>query len=265
MADTVEESREPRYPLTSVDNALKLILIVRDRRVLRLSEAARELGIAGSTAHRLLAMLRHRGFVRQDPATKIYVPGPELVGASNAPWAELDLERRARPALEELVADVAETAHLCVLEGRETLFHTGIESSRLLRTGSRVGLHLPAHCTSGGKAMLAQLSDEELLALYGEAPLETMTDRSISSLETLEEELRRVRRRGYATNEGESEPEIAAVAVALDPVPDGPPLALAISAPKPRLSRPRVRAAVDALQHASRRLRSELEPLVATG
>lgn len=261
----IAPARQPRYPLTSVDNALKLVLIVRDRRVVRLSEAARELGIAGSTAHRLLAMLRHRGFVRQDPATKAYVPGPELVAVSKEAWAGLDLERRARPALEQVVADMAETAHLCVLEGRETLFHSVVESSRVLRTGSRVGLHLPAHCTSGGKAMLAQLSREELLERYGETTLEAMTDRSIASLETLEEELRRVRRRGYATNDGESEPGIAAAAVALEAVPGGPPLAVAISAPKPRMSGARVREAAETLRRAAVRLRAELEPLRTAG
>ena len=40
-------------------------------------------GLERSTAHRLLAMLQYRGFVRQDAASRSYVPGPSLddVGA----------------------------------------------------------------------------------------------------------------------------------------------------------------------------------------
>lgn len=257
MPEAITTEAGPRYPLASVDNALKLILMVRDRRVVRISEVSRELGVAGSTAHRLLAMLQHWGFVRQDPTTKAYLPGPELMCSPREPW--MGLERRARPFLERVVARVRETAHLCVLEGTETVFVSSVEGTRHLRTGSRAGLSLPAHCTSGGTAMLAQLPPAAVRELYGgRVALEAMTDRSIASFDALERELRTVARQGYAVNMGESEPEVAAVAVALPPLPGGPSTAFAVSAPIARLVPERASDTVGVLREATEALAGEL-------
>ncbi|MEU8274327.1 hypothetical protein ACFYOK_01750 [Microbispora bryophytorum] len=42
----------------------------------------------------------------------------------------------------------------------------GVEGPQALHVGSRIGMLLPAHVTSGGEALLAELLDEELRALY---------------------------------------------------------------------------------------------------
>lgn len=65
----------PSYVIASADNALRLVVLLRDVGAVRLSDAAAELGVANSTAHRLLAMLVYRGFAVQDEH-RIYHPGP---------------------------------------------------------------------------------------------------------------------------------------------------------------------------------------------
>ena len=60
----------PQYPIESVDNALKVLLLLGERSSLRLTDVSQYLGVATSTAHRLLAMLQYRGFVQQDPKSK---------------------------------------------------------------------------------------------------------------------------------------------------------------------------------------------------
>ena len=54
--------KRPTYSIEAVDNALQLLQLLRDGGALRLKDAAEELGVAPSTAHRLLAMLVYRGF-----------------------------------------------------------------------------------------------------------------------------------------------------------------------------------------------------------
>jgi len=66
---------KPTYMLESVDNALRLLQMLRDVGGLRLKDAAEELGIAPSTAHRLLAMLVYRAFAVRT-ADRRYVAGP---------------------------------------------------------------------------------------------------------------------------------------------------------------------------------------------
>ena len=69
-AHTRPDVAVPQYPIESVDKALRLIRLLGDQPEIRLSEAARYLGVASSTAHRLLAMLHYRGLVRQDSETR---------------------------------------------------------------------------------------------------------------------------------------------------------------------------------------------------
>ena len=90
-ADPPAESLAPQYPIESVDNALRLLLLLGEQPQVRLSEASRYLGVASSTAHRLLAMLAYRGFVRQDPVSKAYLPRVE-------PYDGLHAELRSRAA-----------------------------------------------------------------------------------------------------------------------------------------------------------------------
>jgi IclR family transcriptional regulator, acetate operon repressor len=234
------ENDRPAYPIGSVDNVLKLMSLMGERGQVRVSEAAEALGTARSTAHRLLAMLAYHGFAEQDAQTKGYAAGPELVRVGLFAAEEgLDLRGLARPVLERLCEDVGETVHLVRLQDTLAVFLDSVETSKGLRVGARVGRFMPAHCTASGKAMLAQLPPEELRRLYGSGPLDQMTSRSLSTPERLEAELEAVRRRGYATNFGESEDDVAAVAVAVPGQPGMRRAAITVSAPLTRMDEDR--------------------------
>lgn len=249
-AGVPDEAPAPAYPIASVDKALRLALLFRDRQVVRLSEASEELGLGRSTTHRLLAMLQYHGFVRREPDTRAYVAGPSLLDLGLAAVRDLDAAA-VRPALDALTAELKETTHLCVLRGPSIVFVDSVESPRTLRTGSRIGVSLPAHCTSGGKAILARMPVEALALIYPEERLVGLTPASVTSLSALVEELALVRERGWATNVGESESDIAAIGVALDG--PGPRAAIAVSAPRERLTGERLeRAARAALRMAER-------------
>ena len=94
-----EDGAEPAYPIASVDNALRLIRLFNDRDSLRLADACSYLGVAHSTAHRLLAMLIHHGFVQQDPQSRTYRPGPTLLEIGLAVVESSDVRTKARPML----------------------------------------------------------------------------------------------------------------------------------------------------------------------
>src|SRR5919108_4840317 len=117
----------PRYPIESVDSALRLLALVADERAVSLSAAARHLDVAPSTAHRLLAMLEHYRLIKRDPATKAYGLGPWLGELGRAALGQLDIRPLARPALERLVAHLGETAHLVGLQGTEVVFLDCVE------------------------------------------------------------------------------------------------------------------------------------------
>jgi DNA-binding IclR family transcriptional regulator len=250
-AIVTESVEAPRYPIESVDNALRLLGMLRDRRRLRVSEAARDLGIAPSTAHRLLSMLQYHGFVDHDPATRSYLRGRALVDVGLAALNRLEVRRRAHPALEQLARDTGETVHLVVLEGGDILFVDAVESGQVLRAADRTGSRLPAHATASGKALLADLDAGDLAAALGPGRLARVTPRTVTSRAALERELAATRARGYAVNRGESEEDLWAVAARIPGLAGGPDASLVVSAPGSRVDDAWVERTGEVVQRAS--------------
>ncbi|RWR03042.1 hypothetical protein ED28_04385 [[Pantoea] beijingensis] len=228
------EGSSPSYPISSVDNALRLLLLFREQQSMRLTDACNYLNVAHSTAHRLLAMLIHRGFVRQD-ASRAYRPGPMLIDIGLAVVQKMDVRTQARPFLENLGTRFGETVHLVTLEGNQVRYLDSIESDRALRVIARTGQILPAHCTSAGKALLAERTPEQVRALYVDDVLVGPATRSIKSFSALESALEDVRQQGYATNYEESEEGVGSVAIALVNAADRPVASIAIAVPVTRL------------------------------
>lgn len=201
----------PRYPIESVDNALRLLLLFAEQPRIRLTDASAYLEVASSTAHRLLSMLQYRGFVQQD-ATRAYEPGPVLRGLAAAAERRQDLSGVARPVLQRLHVELDGTIHLGRLDGRDVVLVDGVHSVKVARP---TGPSVPAHCTSLGKMMLSQLEPDELRALYPQERLDQLTVRTICSRSRLEEDLRTARRRGFAVSDEEFQVGVTSVAVAL--------------------------------------------------
>lgn len=211
--DASKETERPGYPIESVDRALSLLLWLENAEAISLPEASENLGVSRSTAYRLLSMLQYRGFVRQDPVTKAYQPGPALLRVGLAAVRGLDVRAATRALLEKFVERVDETAHVVFLQGTECFYLDVVEGKKQIRAVPLVGTSLPAHCTAGGKVLLASLPRYRLDAVLSGSRLPTLTKHSISSKAVLLKELEQIREQGYAVNDEESEDGLRAVAV----------------------------------------------------
>ncbi|WP_223190912.1 IclR family transcriptional regulator [Nonomuraea terrae] len=150
-----------------------------------------------------------------------------------------------------------ESVNLAVRTGDTVRFIASVECFQSLRVGSREGMVFPAHRTTAGLLLLAELTDEELEAVY---PAERYTDRpgDRPDLERLRTELARVRRNGFVLNQGRSERGVVAIGVPLR-ARDGDALAgLSVSMPSGRYDRHRLPSLVDALSHAALAIESGL-------
>jgi DNA-binding IclR family transcriptional regulator len=226
---------QPNYPIESVDRALSLLALFKTRHAIRLSDAAEALGVAKSTAHRLLAMLQHHGFVEQESTTRLYHVGRGLIDIGLAVTGSFDVRAAVRPYLDALVSELDETAHLVTLRGKDMVFLDGVESTKPLRAANRTGTSLPAHTTAGGKALLAHIHEPALQALFPDNRLSRRTPASLKNRKALLAELRVVRERGYAQNNGESESDIAAIACILRGRDGQAHVAISVSGPSKRI------------------------------
>lgn len=248
----------PAYPIESVEKALRLLWYLREHPSVTVSAASEHLGVARSTAHRLLATLAHQGFVRQEPASRSYLPGRALLEIGLSVVGNLDLRNAARAEVDRLSREVGETVHLIILEGDKTLVIYSVESTEALRVTARTGGSMPPHCTASGKVLLAQLRPEDVRDVVGPDPLEKLTPDSIGTLAELEQELEQVRRRGYATNVGENEPGVVSLGVGVL-LPDRSPAALAVAAPSTRMDEQRVPLVVAQAHGAAERIAARLQ------
>jgi DNA-binding IclR family transcriptional regulator len=203
--------------VVAVERALALLTAVSANGGLRLSEAGRELGLPASTVHRLLRTLEVSGFVSRGVGQRTYVPGPSMLSlAADREQQERELVQASVPYLGSLVDEFGETAHVVVLRGTTVRFIAGAESRRVIRAGLRLGVEYPAHCTSGGKAMLALVPEPVLRAIYPHEQLAGLTPTSCTSRAELFAQLRDEREsRGYFCNSSESEDGITGVGAAI--------------------------------------------------
>jgi IclR family acetate operon transcriptional repressor len=201
----------PRYPIESVDNALQLLLLFAEQPRVRLTEVSKHLGVASSTAHRLLAMLQYRGYVQQDP-TRAYEAGPVLRRLGVESLRKQNLSGAARPVLERLHDKLDGATTLGRLEGQHVVY---VDEVRNVKVAPLPSGSIPAHCTSLGKMILSQLELDELRDLYPRERLDQSTARSIASRSVLEAELRLARLRGFAVSDEELLLGVTSVAVAL--------------------------------------------------
>jgi IclR family transcriptional regulator, acetate operon repressor len=224
---------KPAYAIASVDSALLLATLLQQEGPMRVTDVADRLGVSGSTAHRLLGMLVYRDFAEQLPDRR-YGPGPLMSGGGLPRATVAQLREVAWPHLRRLVDQLGETANLMVLAGPDVRFVATVECDQVLRVGDRTGRTLPAHLSSGGRALLAALPDDAATAL--------LADVGEEAADRLRRELRTVRRRGFAVNEQETETGLTAVGAAVPAGADAPPAAISLAMPSARFSRDRLPA-----------------------
>lgn len=215
------------------------------------SEIARKVGLHVSTVHRLLGVLKMRGYAEQDPAYRFDHTGPKLFEAGSRSLATLDLPAAAHPHLERLRDRVNETVHLAISTHGEVLELAKVSGGRATSVAARPGTRYPAYCTALGKVLLAHLPPEEFNGFLVQRRLFRHTPRTITTLSRLRGELQAVGKMGYVLDQGEMEEDLYCVGV---PVrgPDGRVrAALSVAMPKMRFHATRVPMWVKLLQQAS--------------
>ncbi|UDY23385.1 IclR family transcriptional regulator [Nocardioides sp. Kera G14] len=247
----------PPYAITSVDNALRIAAMLQLEGPLTVTEVAHRVGVAPSTAHRLLQMLVYRDFATQDES-RAYRVGPLLELASHSQSDTSKLRAAALPHLQWLVDRVGESANLTVRTGDTVRFIASVESSQALRVGNREGMVFNAHETTAGLIMLAELEPEELASLYG-GPVDPAYPHERPDLAQLRTDLARIRRSGFALNVGRSERGVVAIGVPIHGTDRHAIAGISVSMPSVRYDKSQLPTYVDALAEAAKRLERDLQ------
>jgi len=184
-----------------------------------LDEMAQRLKSSKSTVHRALAVLRRAGFAEL-MSRGVYVLGDEYLRLAFRNHAGRPEGLRIEPVLQELANRYGETVHYAVLDRNEVVYRAKVDApAGSVRLTSEIGGRNPAYRTGVGKMLLSLEvgSEAELAERFGTDELPRRTDRTITSVPALWEELRMTRERGYAVDDQENELGINCIALPVPP------------------------------------------------
>jgi len=220
-----------RSTLSSVTNALLLLAHFEKHDSISVSEAARLLNVAPSSAHRSLTTLKDMGFIRQQDSGRRYEAGHRLLDIALGALSQIDLREIARPYLEELSNSIPGQIWLIKLDSTRAYSFDMHMTSGIALAKPEVISSRPAHTLAAGKLLLSRLSNAQIDKLYPGERLEVSTEQSISRKAELIRELDLIRKYDYAVQIRENLPESGAVAVPLLGATDELLGALAVSGP----------------------------------
>jgi DNA-binding IclR family transcriptional regulator len=182
-----------------------LVALARSTRPLSGSELAERTGNTKSLVYRVLGELILRGFVVKHP-TGTHSLGAVVVELGGAFAASVPVLSSIRRCLRRLADTFGETTNLGTLRGDQVLYLMREEGERSILAVSYVGRLLPANAVGLGKALLADMSDHEVMRSFAgrDGRLLALTPKTIVSVEELLRDLATARARGFAVDHEES-------------------------------------------------------------
>jgi DNA-binding IclR family transcriptional regulator len=177
-------------------------LFSNDRTSLSLKEIAEILDTDGSSAYRFTNTLVELNYLKKDPRSKLLTLGPSAYFLGLNLVKSFSLRQVIRPFMDDVHRKYGITVDAAFLEGDIAVQLYCCHAENAL--AYQLPIVNPAiHCTSIGKAILAFLPEDEMLAIVDRLPLVKKTERSITNKKDLLADLKKTRQRGYAINNEE--------------------------------------------------------------
>lgn len=159
------------------------------------SEAARLSAVPVPAVRRILLTLEHLGYVRAE--ANRFALTPKVLALGYAYLSSVNLTGIAHPLMEALTERIALGTSLATLDGTEVVYIDRVQRRRITPILLAVGTRLPAHATSMGHVLLADLSPGELDDYLASASLVSLTHHTLTDAAAVRGRLAEVRERGW--------------------------------------------------------------------
>jgi DNA-binding IclR family transcriptional regulator len=231
--DQDKTQKTPEYAVPPVERALKLLRHIGDGNTCRnLSATATALGINRTTLIRLIHTLMAYRMIEELPNGAGYRLGVGLISLGAQAMQGRDLVQVCQPVLADLCGETGMSAHMGILDGHDIVYLSRETPNTHLVSNVRAGSRLPAHASSIGRAILAELDAAQIETLLAEAPLAARTDKTPVTLAAVLDQARADKALGVAWSEGNFEAGIGSCAAAIFDHQGRPVGALNVSGPQ---------------------------------
>lgn len=209
-------------------------------------------GLPKPTMHRMLQQLESAGILQRSGG-RYYATGMRLRRLAENILLNDTIHAARHTVLQHLVEEVGESCNITALSGADVLYLDRVDTAAPLRFYLHAGSRVPLHCSASGKLFLAQMAPSQRKRLLSHTPLKKYTENTITDPQQLEEELKKVRREGYAFDAEEFLPGLLCIGMLVPARGNGTRsnLGLAIQAPTLRMPAERALELLPALRRAA--------------
>ena len=216
--------------------AMDVLDALADESPLTVAELVARTGVSKAAAYRIVQTMERRAYLVRDADRGRYSLGPALYGLGRVARSSTNLVHAARPAMESLSAEFAETVNLGVLSSGDVIYIDTIDSDQHLRTSVQIAHRDSVYSTALGKAMLAALADDALESYLDDFAPARRTVNTKMTRTAFVDDLAATRARGFSLDDEENEIGSRCVACAIVDGGSQPLAAMSVSAPTSRAS-----------------------------
>ena len=252
---------ESKNPIQVAERLFLVMETLADTGSVTLAALCSRLDLNKSTVHRLLSSLICAGYVKQNPHTGEYALSYKVLMLSDKVLAHMDIPDMVRPFLKELSARTGETVHFVQRDGTEAVYIFKEESDQnMIRMASRVGSRIPLYCSGVGKAMLADMQDDQIREIWENSDIQSKTGNTIVDYPAFLTEIQKVRACGFAEDNEENELGVHCIAVSIPDVRGQDGYAFSISAPATRMTPERIKELAEIILTTKVQITEEILP-----
>ncbi len=206
-------SEDSRDFVTALASGLEVIQAFdHEHPRMTLSEVATRTGMNRAKARRFLLTLHALGYVRKQQ--RYFELAPRVLQLGYAFLSANNYRDVIQQHLEDITAETGESSSLGVLDGNDVIYVArSAAKHRLMAITLSVGTRLPAAHTSMGRMLLAQLSDTDLDHFLASVALESYTDKTVTDVSELRNQIIKARQQGYAISDQELDSGLRSIAV----------------------------------------------------
>lgn len=235
-SDAKSKSRERSGQVQSLARALSILnTLAESAGGMTLTDLAHTIGLAPSTAHRLLTTLQQERFVRFEPVGGVWQIGVQAFIVGSGFLRARDLVATARPYMQRLMEESGETVNLAVEDRGLVVYLAQVECQEMMRAFARPGARVPMHSSGVGKALMSSMPASKVEKIIDRRGMDKKTDKTIDSLPELLTHVADIRRRGYSIDDEEQAIGLRCVASVIHDEFGEPCGALSLSGPMARL------------------------------
>jgi DNA-binding IclR family transcriptional regulator len=209
----MEDDIQASHPIKATKLTFEILQGLKELNGAGVTELADHLGRSKSSVHNYLSTLREEEFVVKDGTT--YDIGLRFLDLGTYARNKTEVYSIAKPELDDLVEETGELVNLLVEEhGRGVYLYRG-KGSNAVEVDSYTGHRVHLHNTALGKAILAEMTENEVRRIIDRHGLPATSENTITDEDELFDELERIREQGVAFDREERLPGLRCVACAV--------------------------------------------------